>query len=119
MEDGGKAVYGIRQPTGLEKLFQTDYGNLKQDEVVCISFAYDLSNWLKVLCDNVPAGAEHVFAVLKQYQKLVAKLTGEMLMDKEITEKLITKDNFESAVAIARNLKNAKTEILRRVLANF
>ena len=25
MEDGGKAVYGIRQPTGLEKLFQTDY----------------------------------------------------------------------------------------------
>jgi len=90
----------------------------KDSNVTCISFATEIRNWL-VRCGEIAWNVPSVAEVIRQYIKLIDKLTGNFAGDKymEQIEKIISDSqaNFESALAIQKSVLLVQADMLKQV----
>ena len=92
-------------------------GGIEVSDVVCLSFADDIRGWLKrcgELAWNVPSVAE----IIRQYIKLLDKLTGnkegDLFMEQVKDTIAMSRANFESALAISKVVPELRAEIIQR-----
>ena len=97
-------------------------GKLKATSVECLSFASDIRNWL-VRCGEIAWQSPAVSEIIRQYIWLIDKLTGNAQGDEymEMIKNMvvISKENFQSAVAIENALKLVRTEMMQRVFSEI
>lgn len=86
--------------------------------LTCVSFAEDIRTWL-ARCGELAWQAPSIAGTLRQYIGLIDKLTGREAEDgyMELIQKNIglSRENFESAVAVSAALEAAKAEKMRQV----
>lgn len=97
-------------------------GGIDVSDVVCLSFADDIRGWLKrcgELAWNVPSVAE----IIRQYIKLLDKLTGNMegdLFMEQVKDTIaMSRANFEGALAISRSIDAVKAEMMQKVFGEI
>lgn len=97
-------------------------GGIEVSDVVCLSFADDIRGWLKrcgELAWNVPSVAE----IIRQYIKLLDKLTGNMegdLFMEQVKDTIaMSRANFESALAISKAMDAVKAAMMQKVFGEI
>lgn len=102
---------------GSIKETQKDEQNEKQKEkpIECISFNYHIRKWLEH-CAEIAWKAQNITEIIRQYIKLLDKLTGNIEEDifmeeiKDIVGR--SKENYESALAIEKSLLTVRKEMM-------
>lgn len=93
-------------------------GGTDLSDVVCLPFADDIRRWLK-RCGELTWNVPNVAEIIRQYIKLLDKLTGnyegDVFMEQVKKAIAISRTSFESALAIAKSLDDVKTDTLIRV----
>ena len=97
-------------------------GNLKQTDVECLSFSSDIRDWL-VRCGEIAWKTPAVLEIIRQYICLIDKLTGSVQEDEymEMIKNMIniSKESYQSAVAVEQAIKPVRTEMMRRVFGEI
>ena len=97
-------------------------GNLKESDVECLSFCSDIRGWL-IRCGEIAWKTPAVSEIIRQYIDLIDKLTGNLQKDgyMEMVKNMISisKENYQSAVAIEQALKTVRIEMMRRVFSDI
>ncbi|WP_304973809.1 PD-(D/E)XK nuclease family protein [uncultured Alistipes sp.] len=93
-------------------------GGTDLSDIVCLSFADDIRRWLK-RCGELAWNVPNVAEIIRQYMKLLDKLTGnyegDVFMEQIKQTVKSSRDNFESAVAVSAALETVKAEKMRDI----
>lgn len=88
-------------------------GNLSKEQINCISFEYDIRRWIEN-CEKIAKEKPNISIILRQYRKLLNKLTSRWEEDcfmKELVKIIgASQSSYESAIAISNALIEAKVE---------
>lgn len=106
----GKLVYlSLFEDDGPSK---DSLGGLDPDLVTCISYKYDILQWLKE-CVQISANLPYIRETINQYIKTIQQLTDtEMGTNSEIIDLLRRPENMAAAFAIQENLNESMNIIM-------
>lgn len=97
-------------------------GNLEENAVECLSFATDIRGWL-IRCGEIAWRSPAVSEIIRQYISLIDKLTGNVQEDEYMSMIKnmvgVSKENYQSAIAIEHALKLVRTEMMQRVFGEI
>lgn len=93
-------------------------GNINKTSVECLSFSSDIRDWL-VRCGEIAWQTPAVVEIIRQYIRLLDKLTGNVEEDKymKMIKNIIgsSRENFQSAVKVEQALKPLRIEMMQRI----
>lgn len=92
-------------------------GNLKDEDVVLISYVEHMKGWLEA-CEKEVNDIAVLRETITQYRQLIGKLTGQPINKKHIMEVqnlLLSDNNFEHALTVEAAITDSKIEIQKRV----
>lgn len=108
----GKLVYLSLFDDG--KPSEKSLGGLDPDSVICISYKYDIVQWLKN-CVQIAANLPYIREIINQYIRTIQQLTdSDMSTNKEIIDLLRKPENLSAAFAIKDNLNETMNVIMNR-----
>lgn len=97
--------------------------DLTDEQLTCISFETHILQWLgECLKDKETIKLSPIREILLQFEAVVRNLTGQLEEDKamEIKELLTqSSENMKSAVAIEKNIKYAKIDIMKKLFGEI
>lgn len=106
----GKLVY--LSLTEDDKPSESSLGGLALELVACISYKYDILQWLKE-CVQISANLPYIRETINQYIKTIQQLTDtEMGTNSEIIDLLRRPENMAAAFAIQDNLNESMNIIM-------
>ena len=106
----GKLVY--LSLTEDDKPSESSLGGLAPELVACISYKYDILQWLKE-CVQISANLPYIRETINQYIKTIQQLTDtEMGTNSEIIDLLRRPENMAAAFAIQDNLNESMNIIM-------
>ena len=98
---------------------ESSLGGLPPELVICISYRYDIIQWLRE-CVRIAANLPYIRETINQYINTIQLLTDtDMGTNAEIVKLLKKPENLSSAFAVRDNLNTSINEIVNAFLANL
>ncbi|HAS6095620.1 TPA: hypothetical protein I7145_13310 [Vibrio vulnificus] len=96
---------------------QESLGNLKQSDILCVSYSCFIQQWL-THCAREVYDSPHLRETIIQYRNLIEKLTGQTLGEDqkmELKSLILDEDNFKSALSIQEVMKDVQSELQKMI----
>ncbi len=95
-----------------DKPSEKSLGSLQLDSITCISYQYDILQWLKE-CVSISANLPYIRETINQYIQTIKQLTDtDMGTNSEIIDLLRRPENLPAAFAIQDNLHESMNSIM-------